>query len=204
MATLASVGGADLSVDIEKRFPGGETIRVSFTIPGNPPRVSILFGPSGAGKTTILRCLAGLEPITRGRIRHGDEMWSDPETGVLLPPQKRSVGYLFQDYALFPHLDVRRNIGYGLGGLRGAERAARVETACSMLSLDHLVDRKPGQLSGGQQQRGCAGSCPGSAARPAVARRALFFTRRGDARGSAVGVGSPAPATLDSGCCGNP
>ncbi len=153
MAALAPVRGVALSVDIEKRYPGGEKIRASFTVPGDPPRVSILFGPSGAGKTTILRCLAGLEPITRGRIRHGDETWADPETGVLLPPQKRSVGYLFQDYALFPHLDVGRNIGYGLGGLGRAERAARVEAACSMLSLDDLVDRKPDQLSGGQQQR---------------------------------------------------
>ena len=153
MATLESALGVALSVDIEKRYPAGETIRASFTIPGSPPRVSILFGPSGAGKTTILRCLAGLEPVTRGRIRHGDEMWVDAETGVFLPPQKRSVGYLFQDYALFPHLDVGRNVGYGLGGLPHAERAARVEATCSMLGLDGLVDRKPAQLSGGQQQR---------------------------------------------------
>ena len=153
MATLESVLGVALSVDIEKRYPAGETIRASFTIPGSPPRVSILFGPSGAGKTTILRCLAGLEPVTRGRIRHGDEMWVDAETGLFLPPQKRSVGYLFQDYALFPHLDVGRNVGYGLGGLPHAERAARVEATCSMLGLDGLVDRKPAQLSGGQQQR---------------------------------------------------
>ena len=153
MATLETGLGVALSVDIEKRYPGGETIRASFTIPGSPPRVFILFGPSGAGKTTILRCLAGLEPITRGRIRHGDEMWADAERGIFLPPQKRSVGYLFQDYALFPHLDVGRNIGYGLGGLSRAERATRVEATCTMLGLDDLVDRKPGRLSGGQQQR---------------------------------------------------
>ena len=76
--------------------------------------MTVLFGPSGAGKTTILRSLAGLERPNTGRIRFGEEVWFDAQAGVMMPPQKRSIGYVFQDYALFPHLTVNQNVAYGL------------------------------------------------------------------------------------------
>src|SRR5262249_56724352 len=82
----------------------------------------VLFGPSGSGKSTTLRCLAGLDRPARGTIRFGDEIWFDAARGVCLPPQRRRIGYLFQDYALFPHLRVAQNIGYGLGNLAASER----------------------------------------------------------------------------------
>lgn len=153
MAPLESPEKYYLSVDIEKDYASGESIHASFRMEADPPSVLILFGPSGAGKTTILRCIAGLESITRGSVRCGEEIWAEISKGAFVAPQKRSVGYLSQDYALFPHLDVRRNVGYGLKGFSSEARAERVKTTCSMLGIDHFFDRKPEQLSGGQQQR---------------------------------------------------
>jgi molybdate transport system ATP-binding protein len=115
--------------------------------------LTVLFGPSGSGKSTTLRCLAGLERPDRGVIRFGDEIWFDAERNIFLPPQQRRIGYLFQDYALFPHLTVEQNIAYGLGKLREAARRQRVEEISALLELAGLEDRYPRQLSGGQQQR---------------------------------------------------
>ena len=142
-----------LSADFEKQYAGGMTIRASFVLAVDPPVTSILFGPSGAGKTTILRCIAGLEPITSGTIHFGDEVWSDAGTRRSVPPQRRSLGYLFQDHALFPHLTVRDNVAFGLGGLDRTERNRHVEEACEKLGVEALLERRPDQLSGGQGQR---------------------------------------------------
>ena len=130
-----------LIADIEKRFDGRSRIEASIRI---PPGLSttILFGPSGAGKTTILRCIAGLERLTTGRVIFDGDDWTE------IPPQKRPVGYLFQDYALFPHLRVSENIGYAVK--RSPET---VQHYASMLKVDDLLDRWPSELSGGQQQR---------------------------------------------------
>jgi molybdate transport system ATP-binding protein len=142
-----------LEADFEKRFAAGPTIRGVLHLSADVPRVTVLFGPSGSGKTTVLRCLAGLERPDRGFIRFAGQSWFDSKSGVCAPPQRRGAGFLFQDYALFPHLTVEGNIAYGLGGLPAVERRQRVAEAVAMLGLDGLWNRRPAQLSGGEQQR---------------------------------------------------
>ncbi len=140
-------------VEIEKRFPDGKTIEAAFEMATDSPGVMVLFGPSGAGKTTLLRCIAGLERLTRGRVKFDGEAWCDVETGAWVPPQRRSVGYLFQEYALFPHLKVSGNLLFGIHGLPRAERGVRVSEVAERLGIDAMLHRYPGELSGGQQQR---------------------------------------------------
>lgn len=142
-----------MTVDITKSFPGRLTVQVAFRLPLDPPTVLILFGPSGAGKTTVLRCLAGLEWPERGQIRFGNEWWVETETGTRLAPQKRRLGYMSQDYALFPTHTVEENIAFGLTAVSPDERRRRVEELITLLQLQGLERMKPRQLSGGQQQR---------------------------------------------------
>ncbi len=142
-----------LTAEIEKRYPGGTVIRASIDRSTDQFSVTVLFGPSGCGKTTILRCLAGLERPDRGRIRFNGEVWSDAAEGVFIPPQRRGIGYLFQEYALFPHLSVAANIAYGLSELPRRERCQRTGELLDMLNLTGLENRSPGRLSGGEQQR---------------------------------------------------
>ena len=142
-----------LVADFEKRFSSGATIRAAFSQPAEGFFSTVLFGPSGSGKTTILRCLAGLERPDRGMIRMGEEVWFDADNGTDLRPQKRGIGFLFQDYALFPHLSVARNIGYGLRWMSWRVRRQRVAMLMEMLGLGGLEGRLPHQLSAGQQQR---------------------------------------------------
>ncbi|NUT56384.1 MAG: ABC transporter ATP-binding protein [Thermoleophilia bacterium] len=104
-----------------------------------------LVGPSGAGKSSILRAIAGLLRPERGRIALGATAWLDTAAGVDLPPERRSVGLVFQDYALFPHLDVRRNVGFG--GRR------RVDELLERFRISQLANARPGSLSGGERQR---------------------------------------------------
>lgn len=114
--------------------------------------VTVLFGPSGAGKTTLLRCLAGLEPLDGGSIDFAGTRWNDG-TRIVVPARHRSIGYLFQDHALFPHLDVAANVAFGLRALPRAERPGRVERALSAAHAGHLGSRPVPQLSGGEAQR---------------------------------------------------
>ena len=153
LTEINAAAGPTLDVDIEKRYRDGTTIRAAFELPSNPPRVSIVFGPSGAGKTTLLRCIAGLETPTRGRIQYGGKIWSQCGAPHWVPPQKRSTGYLFQDFALFPHLTVHRNIEFGLGALPRNQRRRKVDAISARLGLEGLADHRPGELSGGEQQR---------------------------------------------------
>lgn len=125
----------------EMRFDAAATIAAgSFTT---------LFGPSGAGKTTLLRMLAGLTRPDSGRIAVDGESWFDAERGVNLSPQQRSIGFVFQDYALFPNLTVRENIAYAVG--KG--EAAWVDELLGLIGLRDLSARMPQSLSGGQKQR---------------------------------------------------
>jgi molybdate transport system ATP-binding protein len=115
--------------------------------------VAVLFGPSGAGKTLTLQCLAGLIRPTSGRIVVDGRVFFDSATGVNLPAQARRVGYVFQGYALFPHLTVADNVGFGLRGRPRAVRARRVAAVVEQLGLGGLERRYPRELSGGQRQR---------------------------------------------------
>jgi iron(III) transport system ATP-binding protein len=113
--------------------------------------IGCLLGASGCGKTTALRAIAGFEPLRAGEIRIGGRTASTTE--FRLAPEKRSVGMVFQDHALFPHLDVAANVGFGLRKLRGEERRRRVVELLELTGLEGLSHRYPHELSGGQQQR---------------------------------------------------
>ncbi len=117
------------------------------------PGVTVLFGPSGSGKSMTLHAVAGLVRPDAGRIIIGDRVLFDSETGINLPPQQRRVGFVMQDYALFPHMTVAENIAYGLTGRPKPERAQAVADMVRLMELEGLEARRPAQLSGGQQQR---------------------------------------------------
>lgn len=138
-----------LTVDIERDLPGF-SLRVSFACRENTLG---LLGSSGSGKSMTLRCIAGLDKPTRGRIVLGERVLYDSEAGINLPPQERKVGFLFQNYALFPHLTVAGNIAMGLRGMEKQQRKKTVKEMIARVKLDGLEDRFPRQLSGGQQQR---------------------------------------------------
>lgn len=121
----------------------------SLTIPCG--RVVSLLGPSGSGKSSLLRAVAGLEPITSGDITFSGHVWSDETTS--LPPEKRSCGVVFQDFALFPHLDAQDNVGFGLKQLSGRNRKTRIQSALETVELAHKAKSYPHELSGGEQQR---------------------------------------------------
>jgi molybdate transport system ATP-binding protein len=137
------------SVAVTKRLPGF-TLDVAWSAGDG---VAVLFGPSGAGKTLTLQCLAGLIRPDAGRIVVDDRVLFDAATGVDLRPQHRRVGYVFQGYALFPHLTVGQNVAFGLRDRPRAERLARAAAVMERLGLGGLEHRRPGELSGGQRQR---------------------------------------------------
>ena len=112
-----------------------------------------LVGPSGSGKTTILRCVAGLTHPGEGEVRCAGELWLDTAGGIDLPPQRRSVGIVFQHYALFPHLSAQGNVMAAMAHVAEAERSGRARDLLQLVHLSGLEDRRPRQLSGGQQQR---------------------------------------------------
>jgi molybdate transport system ATP-binding protein len=115
--------------------------------------VVVIFGPSGAGKSLTLRALAGLVAPLRGFIALGDRTLFDSERGINLPPQDRKVGYVPQNFALFPHRTIAQNIGYGLHDLSRPQREERIQELLVTMSLEDQGSRKPGAVSGGQQQR---------------------------------------------------
>jgi molybdate transport system ATP-binding protein len=129
------------------------SLEAEFEVP--PGRTLVLVGESGAGKTTVLRLLAGLERPDSGRIVLDGEVWYDGALGTHLPPQQRDVGWVPQDYALFPHLSVRENLRFGLTA-RGVPRTAqdaRLDAALEQVGITDLAARPVSSLSGGQQQR---------------------------------------------------
>jgi multiple sugar transport system ATP-binding protein len=134
---------------VGKRFRGGVDAVRDLDLAIEPGEFIVLVGPSGCGKSTVLRMIAGLEEVTSGRIFLGD----DDVTNEL--PQRRDVAMVFQSYALYPRMTVRKNMGFGLRmrGAGRAERDQRVAAVASTLGLDHLLERRPAALSGGQRQR---------------------------------------------------
>lgn len=116
-------------------------------------QIGVLIGPSGCGKTSLLRCIAGLERPGEGRIRLDGTVLADAGSGRQLDAEARRIGMVFQDYALFPHLSIARNVDFGIRHLSAAPRAQRTREMLDLVGLAHAADRLPHQLSGGQQQR---------------------------------------------------
>ncbi|MDH3588437.1 MAG: molybdenum ABC transporter ATP-binding protein [Gammaproteobacteria bacterium] len=129
---------------------GDFRLRADFDLPAQG--ITGLFGVSGAGKTTVLRCLAGLERGAKGRIEVARDIWQDSSTRVFVPPHRREVGYVFQHTQLFRHLDVAANIDYGLRRARRPPKLTRGQV-CDLLDIDRLSRRRTDQLSGGERQR---------------------------------------------------
>ncbi|QOF76909.1 ABC transporter ATP-binding protein [Variovorax sp. 38R] len=133
---------------------GPHTVVDGFSLDLSAGEIACLFGPSGCGKTTVLRAIAGFEPVRAGTIRLGDTLLSSPQKH--LPPEQRRVGMMFQEYALFPHLSAAKNVAFGLRRLGRLGRAAQQTRVAEMLALVGLAEageRYPHELSGGQQQR---------------------------------------------------
>ena len=139
-----------LRVEIRKML-GSFPLEADFTAERG---ITSLLGPSGCGKSMTLKCIAGIEKPDEGRIELDGRVLFDSAKGINLPPQTRRVGYLFQNYALFPNMTVRQNILCGLSREKDrSEKERRLREIVRMMQLDGLEDRKPAQLSGGQQQR---------------------------------------------------
>lgn len=139
---------------VSKKFGKTYAVRdLNLEIPANS-FISLL-GPSGCGKTTTLRMIAGLETPTEGEIWIGDKLVFSAKEGIDVPASNRGIGFLFQNYALWPHMTVYQNIAFGLETLKWkkADIKARVEEMCDLLQLSEYINRYPSELSGGQQQR---------------------------------------------------
>jgi multiple sugar transport system ATP-binding protein len=134
---------------VTKVYPGGVRAVDSATLTISSGEFMVLVGPSGCGKSTLLRMIAGLEEVTEGRIVIGDRDVTD------VSPRHRDIAMVFQNYALYPHMSVRKNLGYGLKVRKTpkTEIQARVERVSKMLGLEELLERRPAALSGGQRQR---------------------------------------------------
>jgi molybdate transport system ATP-binding protein len=143
---------ATLTAHIRKSFLDGQQFALDVQAIA-PPGFTILFGPSGAGKTTLLNCVAGLERPETGHIDIGKRALFDSDRNVDIPVARRNVGYVLQDLALFPHLTVEQNVGYGLARLSHTIRKERVRAMLREFRIEHLAPRLPTQISGGERQR---------------------------------------------------
>ena len=130
---------------------GSQKVVQDLSIEVNRGEIISLLGPSGCGKTTVLRAIAGFQPVHSGRIVLMQREVSTPRTHI--PPERRKIGMVFQDYALFPHLDVAGNIGFGLHAMTAKERQHRIAELLHLVGMTELAHRSPHELSGGQQQR---------------------------------------------------
>ena len=154
------MSSALLIEDLVKQFATGKPAvdGVSFDVPAG--EIVVLLGPSGCDKTTTLRCVAGLEHPTGGRISIGDRVVSEPQRGILVSPRDRDIGMVFQSYAVWPHMTVRQNVAYplkhrrnGAGGDRGGDINAKVDDTLALVGLAEYAERPVTSLSGGQMQR---------------------------------------------------
>ena len=143
------MSAAGLHLQLRQRAP----IPLEAELACAPGELLALVGPSGSGKSTILRCIAGLHAPAEGAIHCNGETWFDAAAAVNQPVQARRIGFVFQNYGLFPHLSALENVAAALGGLTLAEREARSRELLACVHLDGLERRKPAALSGGQQQR---------------------------------------------------
>jgi len=147
----------ELRIEIKKTLPHFD-LDVAFACPDE--RMLVLIGPSGGGKTTIIRIIAGLERPDGGTVVYNGETWMDVQKGIFVPPQKRRLGYVFQEYTLFPHLNVYGNIAFSAHDKNDVDELLRI------FGIRHLRNRKPYEISGGERQR-CA-ICQALARRPQV------------------------------------
>src|SRR5258708_33725734 len=148
------VEGSELAVRI--RFARSNLGRQDFQLDVDfqiGPGITILFGPSGAGKSTLLDCIAGLLRPAEARITLGDKVLHDSKAKSFVPPQRRQIAYLFQSPALFPHMTVEENAGFGLQQANDGDRKRAVHHLLEMFRVAHLARSKAGQISGGEAQR---------------------------------------------------
>lgn len=146
-----------LRISIRKRLPRFD---LDVDLGFEPGSLSVIVGPSGAGKTTLIRIIAGLERPDSGVIEFNGSSWVDTGDKTWLPPQKRGLGLVFQEYTLFPHLNVRKNVAFA------ARRPERVTELLEMFGIRHLEDKKPSVISGGERQR--AAFCQALAREPVL------------------------------------
>jgi molybdate transport system ATP-binding protein len=139
-----------IDVRLNRVYPGF-SLDVDLNLPGRG--VTALYGHSGSGKTTCLRCIAGLERAEQGFVQINDEVWQDSEKGLFVPPHKRALGYVFQEASLFPHLSVLANLQFGLKRIAKSQRRVDMAQATELLGIGHLLERHPQHLSGGERQR---------------------------------------------------
>jgi molybdate transport system ATP-binding protein len=148
------MAGQGPSGGIEARFRvdrAGFMLDADLRLPGQG--VSALFGPSGCGKTSTLRIVAGLDRVPGARVVFHGQVWQDDAAGVFVPPHRRPIGYVFQEASLFEHLDVERNLAYGMRRVAREQRRIEWDQAVALLGIGHLLRRRPGTLSGGERQR---------------------------------------------------
>ncbi|NWD48482.1 molybdenum ABC transporter ATP-binding protein [Pseudomonas gingeri] len=141
---------ASIQVSLQLSYPDF-ALDLDLNLPGRG--VTALYGHSGSGKTTCLRCIAGLEKASRAFIRVNDEVWQDSSRQHFVPAHKRALGYVFQEASLFPHLSVRANLEFGLRRIPRAQRRVDMAHASELLGISHLLERHPQHLSGGERQR---------------------------------------------------
>ncbi|WCM48923.1 molybdenum ABC transporter ATP-binding protein [Pseudomonas sp. WJP1] len=139
-----------IQMRLKLSYPGF-ALDVDLQLPGRG--VTALFGHSGSGKTTCLRCIAGLERADEGFIQVNEQLWQDSAKGIFVPPHKRALGYVFQEASLFPHLSVLANLQFGLKRIPKPQRRVDMAHATELLGISHLLDRHPQHLSGGERQR---------------------------------------------------
>jgi molybdate transport system ATP-binding protein len=150
---MRDVSEGELNQGIQAKFRQVGPIPLDAALSVAAGELLALIGPSGGGKSTILRAIAGLYRPREGHVACAREVWFDTKAGVHVPPQHRRVGLVFQHYVLFPHMTARGNVAAALGHLPRAKRAGRVNELLALVGLSDLADRRPAALSGGQQQR---------------------------------------------------
>jgi molybdate transport system ATP-binding protein len=156
MSASSPCAGSQLEVQLQKRAARSEgrgtgfSLDVSFTV---EPGFTVLFGASGAGKTTVLDMIAGLQEPDSGRIAAGETALFDSSGKINLPVQRRRIGYLLQTLALFPHMSARQNIEYGLADIAPEARTARVREIAESFGIGGMLERRPREMSGGERQR---------------------------------------------------
>ncbi|UNK47115.1 ABC transporter ATP-binding protein [Arthrobacter sulfonylureivorans] len=147
-------GGIEVA-GVSKSFTNGIPVLRDVSLSIRPGELICFLGPSGCGKTTLLRTIAGLDVPDAGKIVVGKQLVVDRESRIMVPPEKRGLGMVFQHYALWPHMTIEQNIAYPLKerGVRGEDRRQRVKDLAEFVGVDATLSRSPAQLSGGQQQR---------------------------------------------------